>query len=149
MQVLDLSMPRKRGAGALLYAYKSKRFLLIKRSNFVSAPLTWALPGGSINDGEAVADGCAREVLEETGIVINPQDLYLIHTEEEHAPRFIYYSFATAVDREIEPKLNWESESYIWCGVDELPSPLHPGVQALFSSNSAAQRMHQLSQKQK
>ena len=43
--------------------------LLVRRAHSPSRGL-WSLPGGHLEPGETPAQGCAREVLEETGLVV-------------------------------------------------------------------------------
>jgi len=43
-------------------------------------PFGWALPGGKANDGEPIIDALIREVLEETGISLNPDDIHFLKT---------------------------------------------------------------------
>lgn len=45
------------------------RFLLVRRRNEPEAG-TWTVPGGRLEMGETMADAAAREVLEETGIIV-------------------------------------------------------------------------------
>jgi ADP-ribose pyrophosphatase YjhB (NUDIX family) len=76
------------------------RTLLIRRS---SEPLRgeWSIPGGTLELGETLEDGVARELLEETGIKVRVIDLIevfdriyaddgTIATHAEKKPRFHY-----------------------------------------------------------
>jgi 8-oxo-dGTP diphosphatase len=41
----------------------------------------WYTPGGAIDPGEQPADACAREVLEESGLIVDPQRLVGVYAE--------------------------------------------------------------------
>ncbi|MBP9686484.1 MAG: NUDIX hydrolase [Candidatus Doudnabacteria bacterium] len=49
--------------------------LLLKRNDDDTEGGRWGIPGGKVDLGETLAQGLAREILEETGIVIPPEDL--------------------------------------------------------------------------
>jgi 8-oxo-dGTP pyrophosphatase MutT (NUDIX family) len=143
MKANDLVLETKLGAGCLLFVPETKKFLLIKRSNFVNTPLRWCLPGGSVERGEEPEKAAIRECWEETGHkILNP--LHLVYTNETHAPRFKFYTYASLVDKPFEPKLNWESCDHAWHTIDYLPSPLHWGVHQLFNSEQAAKKLKKL-----
>jgi 8-oxo-dGTP diphosphatase len=57
------------GVGAVIL--DGDRVLLIKRGH---APLMgeWSLPGGALEVGETLEEGIRREVLEETGLMVEP-----------------------------------------------------------------------------
>lgn len=57
------------GVGAVVF--KGDRVLLVERGK---EPLKgwWSLPGGVLETGERLADGVRREVLEETGLEVEP-----------------------------------------------------------------------------
>ena len=58
------------GVGALIFD-EQKRILLIERGG---EPLKgwWSLPGGGLEVGETLKEGVVREVLEETGLRVEP-----------------------------------------------------------------------------
>lgn len=60
------------GVGAVIV--HEGRVLLVRRGR---EPLKghWTLPGGLLELGEALADGVAREVREETGLIVEPLEL--------------------------------------------------------------------------
>lgn len=138
MKASDLQAQKKRGAGCLVFSADTGKFLLIRRSNYVAAPLTWGLPGGKVEEDERPSDAAKREVLEEIGFDIGQHKLRLIYTNETHAPRFKFYTYSCIVDKEFEPVLNWESDDYTWCTPSDLPSPLHWGVQQMINHEGSA-----------
>lgn len=57
------------GIGAVIF--DQGRVLLVQRGH---APMQgeWSLPGGALELGETLQDGVKREVLEETGLIVEP-----------------------------------------------------------------------------
>ena len=63
------------GVGALIF--DGARLLIVERGR---EPLKgfWSLPGGAVETGERLSDAVAREVLEETGLVVEPVRMFEI-----------------------------------------------------------------------
>jgi ADP-ribose pyrophosphatase YjhB (NUDIX family) len=64
------------------------RLLVVQRGNEPGRGL-WSVPGGRVEDGETVAAACAREVLEETGLVVEVGAL--VGTVERPSPEGATY----------------------------------------------------------
>ena len=102
--------------------------LLLVRRNFGAAKGRLALPGGFVNTGESWQQAGARELLEETGIAVAPEDLSLFGVES--APDDTLLVFAVA-PRLASPRLapfapNDEVSERVVCDApEELAFPLH------------------------
>lgn len=60
----------------IVHDKKERRVLLLRRGhNAKFAPQLWDLPVGKANKGEAITSTAARELKEETGLVVDPADL--------------------------------------------------------------------------
>lgn len=70
------------GVGALIFD-EANRILLVQRGG---EPLKgwWSLPGGVLETGETLNEGVRREVLEETGLVVEP--VYMLTIFERIMP---------------------------------------------------------------
>jgi 8-oxo-dGTP diphosphatase len=101
--------------------YKEK-FLLVKRRPGKPQPNTWGLPAGKLEKGENPRSAAVREVYEEVGIRIAPEDLQEVG---EHYIRLegIDYVFHTYYKRfEKSPRVRLETEAHLearWVTVDE------------------------------
>jgi len=79
------------GVGAVIFDAEG-RVLLIERGQ---PPLagTWTLPGGVVEAGESVEHATAREILEETGLIIDVGPLVDVvdHIEHDEQGRVLYH----------------------------------------------------------
>ena len=64
------------GCSAAIFDSSKKRILLVRRAD----NKWWAVPGGYMEAGESVTEGCEREVLEETGLHVKVQRLIGVYT---------------------------------------------------------------------
>lgn len=60
--------------------------LLVRQ--YVDSRREWSLPGGRLERGEQVGEALVREVEEETGIVVEPQDLLYVAELPEASLQF-------------------------------------------------------------
>ena len=64
------------GCSAAVFDYTTKKILLARRNDNDK----WCVPGGYMEAGENFSEGCAREVLEETGLRVQVTKLIGIYT---------------------------------------------------------------------
>lgn len=122
-----------RGAGILLIAGDTGRLLLVFRSEYVNEPGTWGIPGGKIDDDdESPKVAAKREAREELGYS-GAVDLRPAHVFK--AGDFRFFNFIGVVPKEFRPTLDWENDDAEWFSIDDLPSPLHFGIQSLLSNS--------------
>jgi 8-oxo-dGTP pyrophosphatase MutT (NUDIX family) len=89
------------------------RTLLVRRAAWDSLPGRWELPGGKVDRDEPLLEGLAREVEEETGLML--ASARLLRTREMLSPRgrivreYVY--LATAVGA---VSLSHEHDDHVW-----------------------------------
>lgn len=73
--------PVPRVGGRLLLLDPDDRVVLIEERLDLDGPATeWLIPGGGVEPGETPAQAAIRELYEETGIVVAPDDVAELHT---------------------------------------------------------------------
>ncbi len=94
-----------------------------------------ALPGGFIDHGEAWRAGCARELREETGIVVDPETISLFDVHSAPDGTLLVFGVAPRVAAGSLPAFvptNETAERTIVSAPVELAFPLHTRVLADF-----------------
>lgn len=64
------------GTSAIIYGENNNKVLITRRTDNGR----WCLPGGGMDPGETAAEACAREVFEETGLIVRVGKLVGIYT---------------------------------------------------------------------
>jgi ADP-ribose pyrophosphatase YjhB (NUDIX family) len=99
------------------------RLLVVRRGHAPSEGL-WSLPGGRIEDEETPAEAAAREVLEETGLVVSVGRLL---ATVELGDYLVHDFAATVVGGSL--RAGDDASDVRWCSDDEAALlPLTPGL---------------------
>ena len=103
------------------------RMLLIRRANNGC----WAMPGGVLEVGETPAEGCVREVLEETGFRCEPTQLVGVFDSRyhgydvQHVYQFVFLCRPLSGEQ-IVATHEYETLEMGWFTADDLPENLDP-----------------------
>ncbi|MHA1469005.1 MAG: nucleotide triphosphate diphosphatase NUDT15 [Candidatus Asgardarchaeia archaeon] len=103
------------------------KVLLGERNNTETAKGLWAFPGGRMDYGETPKSGLAREVFEETGLVVDFSRLKFLRyanepfiEEKKHYVSLVFLVWGLHGEPEIkEPD---KCKEWKWFFLDELPS---------------------------
>ncbi|ACB07897.1 NUDIX hydrolase [Candidatus Korarchaeum cryptofilum] len=103
---------------------KEGKVLLLKRARSKRNGGKWEIPGGSLKYGESPRKGAIRELMEETGIRLNP--LFIIPVDTfgflypEMGVEFIIPLYSVKVG-EFEPRIRGEEhDGWGWFTIDEI-----------------------------
>ncbi len=85
-----MTAPVARRAGRVLLVDAQRRLLLFRGGDplLPEAGTWWFTPGGGLDEGESFAQAAARELREETGLVVDPVDLGEVVFERENEFRW-------------------------------------------------------------
>lgn len=110
----------KNVAKSIILNTDNKVLLLVRSAKDDHAPGRLDLPGGGIEDGEDFATGVAREVMEESGIKINPSEFQLLYAATSFNEDKTYNKMAFMARTEsTNVVLSKEHTSYQWVDLDQ------------------------------
>jgi 8-oxo-dGTP diphosphatase len=98
-----------------------ERIVLIRRAK---PPHGWALPGGFVDEGEALHDAAVREAKEETGLSVDLSEQFFTYSDPNRDPRRHTISTVYIGWAEGEPKGGDDAAEAKAFKLDELPGEL-------------------------
>ena len=122
-------------SGALFYAKKTGRFLLLQKSHGKHAG-TWGLVGGTNITGETPWQGLRREINEEIGSIPTILKTIPLETFVSNDTVFNFHTYLCVIENEFVPTLSDEHYGWAWATIDRAPKPLHQGLRNSFSSKT-------------
>ena len=113
-------------AATVAVIVNANRELLVVRRAYEPAKGTLDLPGGFVDPGEGVDDGCRREVLEETGLHVRRMEfLFSLPNVYEYSGFSVHTAdcfFLCEIDDETALFAADDAAEVLWIPVDELRS---------------------------
>ncbi|WNV04508.1 NUDIX domain-containing protein [Candidatus Methylospira mobilis] len=123
----------------------SGKVLLIQRSK-PPADGQWHPPGGKLEPGESLIEGCRREVFEETGLTVTPRSIAAVVERRMEGFHYVIIDFfADCMDDPEQARAGDDAAALAWVAPDEygdysLPVGLLPVLKtayALWAGNAA------------
>ena len=115
-------------SGGFFLSRKTKRFLLLLRTQGKTAG-TWGFVGGKKEPNDLTPfDALKREIEEEIGISPTIKKTIPLELFTSNDQNFQYNTYVIVVDDEFIPVLNYEHAGYAWVNYDCWPKPLHQAV---------------------
>lgn len=122
-------------SGALIYARKTGRFLLLQKA-YGKHQGTWGLVGGTTNRGENPWEGLQREILEEIGSVPPIVKTLPLETFVSNDNVFNFHTYLCVVEEEFVPVLSDEHLAWAWAVMDNAPKPIHQGLRTSLTNRA-------------
>lgn len=113
-------------AKVLIVNNQNKALVLALSEHRINPAMSFTpdLPGGVVEVNESELDAAIRETMEESGIDLNADKLFLAYAGTDYKPlqnksvsKFLYI---TTLDNTPEVTLSWEHSSYEWVPIDKL-----------------------------
>jgi ADP-ribose pyrophosphatase YjhB (NUDIX family) len=111
------------GAG-YLFLIKDDKILLQRRFQTGFEDGNYGVPAGHLDGGETAREGCAREIHEEIGIVVNSHDLHVVHVMHRKAAydeRIDFFMTAEKYSGEIQNCEPHKCDELNWFPLNDLP----------------------------
>lgn len=123
-------------SSSYLLLIKNNKILLSRRFKTGYEDGNYSLPAGHVEKGETLREAAAREIMEEIGLAIKPEDLKLVHVMHRKESDIRVDFFFTAKKWSGDPK-NMEPnkcDDLRWYPLNELPETTIPYIRKAIES---------------
>jgi 8-oxo-dGTP diphosphatase len=124
-------------AAVYLLLERNGRLLLLRRFNTGWMDGKYTLPAGHVDGNETITDCMSRETLEETGIIINPENLKVVHIMHNNDGIREYFDFyLTASKWQGSPEIQEpdKADDLCWFPKNKLPENILQNVKFALSN---------------
>lgn len=107
-----------------LFLIEDDKILLQRRFQTGFEDGSYGVPAGHLEGGETTREGCVREIKEEIGVDIRPENLkvvHVMHRRGEHDERFDFFMTASVYEGEVTNCEPHKRDDLSWFSLDELP----------------------------
>lgn len=105
----------------LIIKDKDDKYLILRLNNHPTLGNTHDLPGGTADEGETAVEAMIREVEEEIGFRVTPNDVQELYSGTNYSPNGTLYAlFTTKLDKRPDITLSWEHSAYDWLEKEEF-----------------------------
>lgn len=122
-------------ASGYLFLIRGGKILLIRRFHTGYGDGNYSVPAGHVEDNESLTNSTCREIREETGVVLTPADLTLVHVMHRKEDDIRMDFFFTTDRKGLLPK-NMEphkADDMHWFPLTKLPANTLPYIRAAIS----------------
>lgn len=134
---------------AYVLLVKDDKLLLLRRNVPGFAFQLYSLPAGHVEAGESIKNAAIREAFEETGAVINPEELQFVQVVYHHSD-YLYVDFywlCTNWDGEIENREPEKCSELSFYSLADLPGEqIAPNVLAALETMSRGEAFSEFEQ---
>ncbi len=109
---------------AYLFLIEDNKILLQRRFQTGFMDGYYGVPAGHLDGNETAREGCAREIKEEIGISVNPEEMevvHVMHRKAVHDERIDFFLTTKSYSGEIENVEPHKCDDLSWFSLDNLP----------------------------
>lgn len=112
----------KQVVGAIITNHQGDVLLVKRKADEDFMPSAWEIPGGGVEDGESIGQALIREVLEETGLVV--EDYRFVNTCTYKGT--VQYNYHVPLTNTDPPIVLTQHSEYAWVSYDDFGTYLLP-----------------------
>lgn len=110
------------GQKCIIYDKKTKKILILKRTNYKDDKDLWDMVGGSVEFGEDSKDAIRREAKEETNLNLSNLKILDIHSKLVEKDVFFIFALYFCDSFESEIKLSHEHSQFKFISIQDIDS---------------------------